>query len=52
LTSVSVERLTGVFVSFAMMRLLYDGRFQLKNRDLKVSGLAITFSMYGLFAFA
>lgn len=52
LTSVSVERLTGVFVSFAMMRLLYDGKFQLENRNLKVSGLAITFSMYGLFAFA
>ncbi len=48
LSPVNVVRTIGVLVSLGLLRLMYDGRFQLKDRQLRVAGLIATLSAYGV----
>jgi hypothetical protein len=52
LTPVNFTRVVGVLVSISLFRLMFDGRFQISQRLIKMLGLVFTLSLYGIMSSA
>ena len=48
ISSVNFTRIIGVLVSLSLFRLMFDGKFQLSNRNIKLTGFLLTLSLYGV----